>query len=58
MNSPILLSEGFKVLNSCTSHAGRKLKLTFVLGTERAGAITLPPWQAGLAAYLPERVAV
>jgi dTDP-4-dehydrorhamnose reductase len=29
-----------------------------VLGTERAGAITLPPWQAGLAAYLQERVAV
>lgn len=48
-----------RVMSCTTEEAGRPAPrpLQSVLGTERDGAILLPDWQDGLAAYLAERVA-
>lgn len=48
-----------RVMSCTTEETGRRAPrpLQSVLGTERDGAILLPDWQDGLAAYLAERVA-
>ena len=48
-----------RVMSCTTEETGRRAPrpLLSVLGTERDGAILLPDWQEGLAAYLAERVA-